>query len=195
MSDPVTACQQGREAVDHFHALGDDWFEGLGEVQLGLGLLQLGDSEQATAHLRVALRMVQDWKWRALSHLGLALIARKQGNLDAMGRSYGEGLVYCRDAGDVGNAALALEGLAATAAGWGASLDAVRLLGIADTTRASGYQPTLPGIYEQLYPGTAAALRAVLGEARFSEAWHEGKQQTLDQAVEMVQALLAANLL
>ena len=190
LGDPVTACREGLKAAEQFRALGDDWFEGLGEEQVGLGLLQLGKTEQAAVHLRAALRLVQDAKWRAVSQIGLGFIARQQRDTAAMGGAYADALACCRDAGDIGNAALALEGLAAFAMARGDVPESVRLLGAAEAARRSGAQPTLPGMYERLYPETEAAARQMLGDDSFATVWRNGHRLTLDQVVTTSQALL-----
>jgi DNA-binding CsgD family transcriptional regulator len=194
LGDPETACRQGREAVERFRQLNDAWMAAISAMPLALGLLQMGQLEPAEATLREALpvfRQVRDPKWIDTSLLGLGLIARQRGDVDEMARSYAEAVMLCRDAGDTGNIPLALEGLAAVAAARRGWEQAARLLGAAKAARSLGGQPTIPA-YEQVYPATAAAVRAALTEAAFTAAWEAGQRLGLDEVVNEGRALAAA---
>jgi DNA-binding CsgD family transcriptional regulator len=86
---------------------------------------------------------------------------------------------------------LALEGLAAVAAARRSWEHAARLLGVAEAARSLGGQPTIPG-YEQLYPATAATIRAALGDSAFTAAREAGQRLELDEAVSEGRALATA---
>ena len=65
----------------------------------------------------------------------------------------------------------------------GRAIPAARLLGSAEALLESNLH-LLERIARKTFDSTAAALRAQLDEATFNAAWEEGRQMTLEQAVE-----------
>jgi hypothetical protein len=101
---------------------------------------------------------------------------------------YGECLGLCRDAGDIGNLPLALEGLAAAATVLGDCTSAARLLGAAEVAHAAGDESILP-VYEELFDATRAAVRDALSMSAFTAAYQDGRRLSTDQAVVAGQSL------
>jgi predicted ATPase/DNA-binding CsgD family transcriptional regulator len=191
--DPEAAARLGREAVDRFRALGDDWLMADASVALGLALLQLGQFDEADRTLREGLpvlRLVRDRKWIDTSLLALGVIAEARGDVAAMAELYAEALVLCRDTGDDGNLSLAFQGLAATAAlrrDWPA---AARLLGATHTARQTRMPYSSIRGHEKSYSATMLKVRGELGEGAFQAAWEIGTRLSSDEAI--AEALVVA---
>lgn len=80
-----------------------------------------------------------------------------------------------------GRACDTLNAIAVRCAVGGAPLTAARLFGAAQATRAS--LRSTPGIYDAYWTQQQVALRRVLGDATFDEAYGEGAEFGLDEAV------------
>jgi hypothetical protein len=121
-----------------------------------------------------------DVKLLNTARICLGLIARLQGDHGQAARYYAEGLATCREAGDLGNLPICLEGLAAVAVDQANPGRAATLLGAAKAAHEVGHIALVP-LFEQLYQGTMDKARAALGDERFAAAWVAGRALPLDQ--------------
>ncbi|MET9794908.1 AfsR/SARP family transcriptional regulator [Nocardiopsis alba] len=150
-----------RTAVEHGHVVGEE------AAVLGLGMIarRRGDLDTARRHLESWL----DWHLRTGSDFGAALIlaelgfvAESEGDAEAALRSHLRGLEAARRTGDPRAWALALEGAAGAYSLAGDVTRAVRLLGAAESLRASVGAP-LPeaerGDVGRIERRVAAAIR------------------------------------
>ena len=115
----------------------------------------------------------------------LATVARTEGDDDRAGKLLEEGLNLSVEVGDETNVAYFLEGLAAVAASRGALIRAARLWGASEallgTIEVAAY-PHAPD--RSLHQREVAAARARLEGDEWEEAWAEGREMKLEEAVE-----------
>jgi DNA-binding CsgD family transcriptional regulator len=187
LGETLSARAHAAEAAQRFERLADDFFLGRSHLQLGLAELQLGELTEARVHLEAsltAIRDVHDWKYTAVALIGLGAAARVVGDAAAGALAYTEALTLCRDAGAAGDLPQCLEGLAAVALALDRPAAAARLLGAAETARASGFTPTLPG-FEEAYQATARKVGDVLPPATFAAERAIGRSLTLAEALSL----------
>lgn len=122
---------------------------------------------------------------------GLGAISYCTGNQLAAATKYGESLHKAHDLGHKQLLASSLLGLAAVATATGQPEDAARLTGVADAILAS--------IAALIYPRdqpvrvrALAAMQAALGEERLATALDAGRALSLDEAVAVAKAVVAA---
>lgn len=205
------AAQFCTESVALFRHLGDQWNVGLGLPGLGYALLGLGDHAPAAAVFGEKMALAQSFgnAWDvATDHTNLALPALVQGDWSQARQEYHAGLRRLRDLGP-GQAAIecldGVEGLALAAlaaenaedhgpsAPAGPTLPAgVKLLGavaaLRDTVAQNAVLPPnyhphgyiLNAIHAQRVAGAKDRLDARL----WDEAWRQGTELTLAQAVD-----------
>jgi predicted ATPase/class 3 adenylate cyclase len=154
--------------------------------------LQVGDLELAEHHYRVAAelgaRMENDAiRGRALSLLGLAMLAR--GDVAGARGPITEGAWVNRCGGQRSSIAYSLEGLAAAALTEGRPDAAGRALAAAAATRQQLGQPPSRAL-APFQADLAARIRAALGESGSEAAWAEGRswdvRRALDDVMEAV---------
>jgi non-specific serine/threonine protein kinase len=153
---------------------------GLGEVAL-----RQGDHARATQLLEesLSLRTQLGNKWGIGVSLGtLGLVAIREEDWERASARLVESLEVRREIGDKGGCAWCLEHLAEIAAEQGNAERAVRLLSAAAVLRVSIGSIIDPADQAE-YHDRRAALRAELGEERFSAIWNEGRGLTLERAV------------
>ncbi|MFB9367020.1 BTAD domain-containing putative transcriptional regulator [Kitasatospora albolonga] len=147
------------------------------ELGLALGERRAGDPQAATSRLH---RLLDAYGGRAgygpvttllLAELGFA--AEQSGDQATARRHHLDGLAIARALGDPRAVALALEGLAGTAAATGDHPAAARLLGCAAATRAAVGAP-LPSAERTDVDRIGALARAALGAAAFTAHHTEG---------------------
>jgi len=173
------------EALALSRELGDTRSMGFELSGLGEVALRQGDHTRATQLLEesLSLRKQLGNKWGIGVSLGtLGLVALREGDWEQAVARLGESLEVRREIGDKGGCAWCLERLAETAAKQGDPEKAVRLLSAAAALRISIGSIVDPADQEE-YQTQRAALRAELGEERFSAIWNEGRALTLEQAV------------
>ncbi|MFI5529156.1 BTAD domain-containing putative transcriptional regulator [Kitasatospora sp. NPDC051853] len=165
--------QARRLSVEQGHRAG----ELNAEVGLALGERRGGDPQAATTRLH---RLLAAYGGRAgygpvttllLAELGFA--AEQSGDPDTARRHHLDGLAVARALGDPRALALALEGLAGTAAATGDHPTAARLLGCAAATRTAVGAPLPPAERTDVDRVTALA-RTALGPAAFTAHHTEG---------------------
>ncbi|WP_447034698.1 BTAD domain-containing putative transcriptional regulator [Streptomyces sp. DSM 118878] len=155
---------------------GDKPAEEYAELGLALGARRQGRLDAAESYLRTWLawnRQFDAEYGTALILAELGFVAELRGDADAALSLHLEGLTAARGTGDPRALALAAEGLAGARALAGHAGQAARLLGAAAAARASVGAP-LPAGERGDVDRVSAAVRAVLDEADFTEAFERG---------------------
>jgi ATP/maltotriose-dependent transcriptional regulator MalT len=112
----------------------------------------------------------------------LGELARCRGDLEKAALLYAEALVTAHQIGFAVVETLSLAGLGGVAAGCGQARRAARLLSAATAQREALVVPLDPA--NQLeHDRMVATARAALDEAAWSEAWSQGRTDTLETAV------------
>jgi tetratricopeptide (TPR) repeat protein len=173
------------EALAFSRELGDIRSIGFELSGLGEVALRQGDYERAKRLVEESLEQRRQLgnKWGVGVSLGtLGWVAVCQGDWDRAVARLAESLEVRREIGDVGGSAWCLERLAEVARAQGRAKKAVRLYGAASALRAS-IGSVIDSVDQPEYDSKLTALRAELGEERYTAAWDEGHAMTLDQAV------------
>jgi predicted ATPase/class 3 adenylate cyclase len=153
---------------------------GLGEVAL-----RQGDYVRATQLLEESLELRRQLgnKWGVGVSLGtLGWVAIREGDWNRAIARLGESLEVRQEIGDKGGSAWCLERLAEVASAQGNPEKAVRLLSAAAALRIS-IGSVIDPVDQPEYQNRRTALRAELGEERFTAMWEEGRTLTLEQAI------------
>ena len=165
--------------------------------QLGVIALYQSGSESAEPLLEEALALHQrqgDTYGTACTLLVLGWAAAKKGDLASAVARYEDGLVLWEELGTqegVVDVLAAVAELAEVTGVVSCREQAVRLLALAEALGATlGY--VMPPPERVRYEQTNAALRVILGEARFSEAWAAGLTIPPERGVAEARAALAA---
>jgi predicted ATPase/class 3 adenylate cyclase len=172
------------EALALSRELGDTRSMGFELSGLGEVALRQGDHARATQLLEESLELRRQLgnKWGIGVSLGtLGLVALRARDWDRALSLLSESLEVRREISDKGGCAWCLERLAEIASAQGNSERAVRLLSAAAALRVSIGSVIDPADQVE-YQKQRAALRAELGEERFSTIWNEGRALTLEQA-------------
>jgi predicted ATPase/DNA-binding NarL/FixJ family response regulator len=182
--DHEIASRYAEEGLAIIRASGHEGWLPFALNRLGVELCEQGNWARAETLFQEALD-----RWRTPEHPwgistaqdNLAACARAQGDGRRATGLYRESLLYSLRQGDRWGVVESLSGLAAAAAQGQAEM-ATRLFAAADAVRSS------IGLKLQRYVQTEfdraiAALRAELGEERFTAAWNAGWALTLAQAV------------
>jgi predicted ATPase/DNA-binding CsgD family transcriptional regulator len=119
---------------------------------------------------------------RELSDLGI--IARMEGEPTQATRLFTESLSKLWQLGDKGSSATALENLAPLIGEQGNPEKAARLFGAAEVLREAIGMP-INAFDRSDYEQDVEVVRKRLGEAKFANAWANGRAMTLEQAVEI----------
>ncbi len=112
----------------------------------------------------------------------LAWAALRQADYQRARMLLSESLTLRKELGDKGGIAWCLEKEAEMAAAEGNWERAVRLLGIANSLRAS-VNAAIDLADQPEHQRRLGALRAQLGEPAFAAAWDEGRAMTVEQAI------------
>src|SRR6266498_5834469 len=153
---------------------------GLGEVAL-----RQGDYARATRLLEESLELRRQLgsKWGVgVSSGTLGWVAIRAGAWERAVARLGESLEVRQEIGDKGGSAWCIERLAEVALAQGNPEKAVRLLSAAAALRIS-IGSVIDPVDQPEYQNRRSALRAELGEARFTAAWDAGRTLTLEQAI------------
>jgi predicted ATPase/DNA-binding CsgD family transcriptional regulator len=154
-------------------------------TNLGIVMRARGDDKRAKELCEESLAMR-----RALLYKGgiahtltvLGRIALDQGEYSRATACYKESLTLRQETGEKEGIATALEGLAAVEGMQGQPVRAARLSGAASSLRTLLGAPLTP-IDRSSYEQTVAAVRALLDEPTFLNAWTEGQAMTLEEAI------------
>jgi predicted ATPase/DNA-binding CsgD family transcriptional regulator/Tfp pilus assembly protein PilF len=152
----------------------------LGEVALAQG-----DNLTAQMYQQECLRIEQELgnKQRIAAALtSLALVLHAQGKVRQAQALLEESLALVQELDNRVGIAAVLDGFAALALTKGDPAGAARLWGAAENIRATAGE-VLSLVEPALYKRTVADARDQLGEARFTEAWAEGRAMLLEQAI------------
>ena len=156
----------------------------LGSVALGEG-----DLERAASRYEAALSLysaVPDPYGVALSELYLGVVAVEAGRFAAAAGYLGRALPVFREMGFLQYTTQCLEGIASVVHERGETVDAARLLAVADALRERTGDPpavALPHRRERVL----AEARAELGELGFAAAWAEGRALAEAEALDLAQ--------
>lgn len=153
---------------------------GLGEVAV-----RQGEYGRAVAFLEesLALRRALGHKWGiAVCQGTLAWAALCQADYAQARQLLGESIAIRREIGDKAGVAWCLEKLAQIAFAQGYPQQAVCLYGATSALRQSIGSVVDPADQPE-YKRSIDALKAQLGNAAFQQAWTEGREMTLDQAI------------
>jgi len=159
----------------------------IASVLTNLGMIRLsrGDVERAKELCEESLarrKTLVDKGGCAHTLTILGRIALIQGDAERATACYQESLTLRQETGEKEGIATALEGLAAVAGMQGQPVRAVRLSGAASSLRTMLGAP-LPPLDRSSYEQTVAAVRAVLDEPTFLNAWTEGQAMPLVEAI------------
>jgi predicted ATPase/class 3 adenylate cyclase/Tfp pilus assembly protein PilF len=175
------------EALAVYRELGDRANIASTLNNLGLVTYTQGDYTAARSLHEACLAVCRELGSRggiANSLNNLGLVAYAQGDLTGALALYEESLTMRRDLGDRGGIAWSLEGIADVASALAIPDRAARIWGRAHRLREETGLP-LPPHERPRYDGEVATARAALGDdVAFDQAWHEGREMTLDQAIE-----------
>lgn len=150
-----------------------------------LAMLQ-GDYEQATRLLKESLtlfQVVQDKNAIAIALHNLGLTALEQYDIEQAERLLGESLALFWNTGDKTDIAEGLEGLASVAGARQQPTRAARLWGAAESLRLVIGAPLDPFSHAR-YLARLEVIRSQADEASFAQAWKEGQDMPLDQAID-----------
>ena len=97
---------------------------------------------------------------------------------------FNEGLILWREVGDQRHIAECLEGLAGVDIDLGETELAAQLMGKAAMIREETKSP-LPPVDRANYDQDIVSMRSQLGESNFQKAWAEGRELTMEQAIDL----------
>ena len=97
---------------------------------------------------------------------------------------FNEGLIVWREVGDQRHIAECLEGLAGVNTDIGKTELAAQLMGKAAMIREETNSP-LPPVDRANYDQDVVSMRSQLGESNFQKAWAEGRELTVEQAIDL----------
>ncbi len=177
-------CEQ---ALEVFKELDDKTEQAHAHIILGTGAHFEGDDNRARAHLEQAVRLCRqagDKRQLGWSTTVLSLIIRWQGRFDEALPLAKEGLRLALELGEKTIAVNAIVFLALLAKDQGQMEQATRLSSCAFALGESfGFRPT-PHVEAIINP-ELDAMRAVLGEEAFVQAWAEGRAMKSEQAIDL----------
>jgi non-specific serine/threonine protein kinase len=165
--------------------IGDTNWLGWALLELGEATRDLGDPRQGADILEEALQLfatVEDSWGELQATISLAATVRGAGDQARARSLFQRGAALASEIASPWGGALALVGLAAVAAGEGWSEQAARLLGAAETLRASNDYRFGPESLARR-DETCEVARAHLGDAGFAAAWEAGRALPPDDAV------------
>jgi non-specific serine/threonine protein kinase len=179
------------EGLGVSRALGDETGAAIRLAHLGEVMRARREHERARVLLEESAAIAQrhrfaDGAMRAFQRLGL--LAYDRGDFVRARACLAESSANAQRVGNRLGTAEVLEGFAALGARLGEPDVAARLFGAADAIRQAIGAP-LPPYQRADHDGAIAALRARLGDERFSSAWADGRATPLERAVEQALAI------
>ena len=184
--DPVRACVLFEESIRAFRALGDEHSALLATRHLAFAHEAVGEPAEARAlHEQnlASARSTGNQRMEASSLGALADYAMEEERLDDAIALLRDSLRIHRELGDVLDTGVDLCRFAAALAAAGEAVTAARLLAsfatIPDEVSRRRFE------IDQLNDETTSRIRAQLSDAAFADACAEGRELTLDQAVDL----------
>ena len=169
-----------------FRETGDNWFIGIGLIQLAETVSLQDHYAEADAYFAQALAISRECGDKYLTAYVLHLrgdVALRQGDLERTAALFAEGLTVASAAAARTEIINCLDGLGLVACKRGDHRRAARSFGAAEALGAlSSFRRENPE--QALHDRHEATTRAVLGDAAFAAAWAEGRAMTLEQAIE-----------
>jgi ATP/maltotriose-dependent transcriptional regulator MalT len=157
-----------------------------GLINLGFAAMLQGDYEQATTLTEEGLtlsRQLGDQPGIVYLLCNLGTIAQEQGDHERAAELFKESIERNRNLGNKAILAELMEGIAGVAGAHGRALRAARLYGAAEVLREAISVP-VPAGDRPRYERHIAVACSVGDEETWEKAWAEGKNMTLEQAVE-----------
>ena len=177
----------GERALALYTELGDRRRICACEINLSMVDVAADDHEAALRHTDEAIRLageVGDRLHLAIAQNNRGDALRDLGRLEAAGDAYAVAVRAYRDLNDMWPMLALLEDIAMLAARSGRPVEALWLLGAADTLRSTVGSARSTSDEERVMAGLESA-RAALGEARADDAREHGRSLTQEHAIEL----------
>jgi predicted ATPase/transcriptional regulator with XRE-family HTH domain len=168
---------------------------------IAIALCNVGETMRIEGDLTTAALLVEEGValQRALGDRGeiayglvnLADVVREQGDLERAATLTHEALTIASELGAMLAVVLALESIAEIAYAQGQSALAAPFFALATLLRETQHMPR-SGRHAKLCAARIDELHATLGEEVFATAWDQGKQLSLNEAIQLMSALLCA---
>lgn len=175
------------QALPLFTAAGNEMMVSGIHTHLGTAALLAGDLDRAQSETEKGLEIARRSSdpvstYFALYNLSQVALARRR--FDEAAPPLREGLSFARQIGNQARVAYFLESLAIVLGAQGDVQKAARLLGASAALIDAGEIATFNYLRpsSDLYDRAAEAIKARLGDEAYEEAWHEGRQLTLQQS-------------
>jgi predicted ATPase/DNA-binding CsgD family transcriptional regulator len=161
-------------------------------ARYGAGLVELlaGDSSGARHLLEAALELDQrigNRRGMIRSLYGLGQVARLARDATTAGKRLHASLTLAHELGDAWSTCRCVEAYASLLIMAGHSLDAARLLGLAERLRNDTGAP-LPASLLAWYTHDTRALHQALGAPALAAAWQAGSDMSIEQVLELMEA-------
>jgi tetratricopeptide (TPR) repeat protein len=182
------------EGLALHRAAHDHWAIALTLCNLGETMRMEGDLATAAQLLEEGLeaqRALGDKGVMATPLLNLADVAREQGDLERAVNLTHEALAIASEVGPLFAVVDALDGMAEIASSQGQSALATQVFALATLLREAHHIPR-PSGQAKVCATRIDALRATLGEEAYTAAWEQGQKLSLDDAIQLMSALLSA---
>jgi predicted ATPase/DNA-binding CsgD family transcriptional regulator len=173
------------DSLARFRRVDDDAGTALALVNLGVIAISEGDGMAAGPLLDESLmtfRSLGDRRNTCKTLYALGDLARMQDDRKRAAARYDEALATAVDAGARWFITLCLERLAGVVATTDDAVRAARLFGAADALRNELGAPMSP-YFRAIYESDLAAARTRLDQARFAQAWQDGRAMPLEKAI------------
>jgi predicted ATPase/class 3 adenylate cyclase/Tfp pilus assembly protein PilF len=181
----VHAAELFEEGIDHFREQGDK--QGLANClnNLGMVVYSQGDLERAAKLTEEAVALFRELGARgdvSLVLYNLGWMALLQNDLSRAADLYKESLSLAWDTGTNPIVQSALEGMACLAGARGGAERAAQLWGAAQALQEAKGIPRDTDFLAEA-DARISAVRSLMGEGAWEEAWRKGRAMTLDEAV------------
>jgi predicted ATPase/DNA-binding XRE family transcriptional regulator len=168
---------------------------------IAITLCNLGDTIRMEGDLATAATLIEEGVnlYRELGDRGeiayglvnLADVVREQGNLERAALLSYEALIIAGELAAMLAIARALESMAAIAYWQGQSVLATQIFALATILRETHHMPR-SGRHAKMCAARIDELHATLGDESFAVAWDQGKNSSLDDAIQLLSTLVSA---
>ena len=172
--------------IDQAREMGYRWNEAYSLTYLGLVCLSEGDFDQAQVLCEDSLALFRDLESEgdiAQTRKDLARVVLARGEIARAAELYQECLVTFTKRSYLPDIVECLEGLAAVRIACHDFEEAARFLGTAQAQREQLGMPLAP-VLHAAYQHDVTLLHCTLGDELFNETWSQGRELTIDQAVQ-----------